>query len=204
MKMLHIAGSPKPHGNSNTLANHLGLKAEKLGVEVASYPLNDLQYQGCQACYGCKTTSDHCVLSDDLTAVFEKMYTMDILLLSTPVYFADVTGQMKCFIDRLFSFAKPDYQTNPEPSRLPAGKTLIFIQTQGAEEGEHKDIYDKYARYFTTSGFEQVHLIRACGALTPKDILADQRLINRIDEVIAQAIKKKPNSQTDLKRYSAA
>ena len=126
-----LLGSPRPHSNSAALAARFLETAAKLGAETLNYTLSRLTYRGCQACYTCKTKLDRCVLKDDLTEVLESVQRADTLVIATPVYYADVTGQLKCFIDRTYSFLKPDYITNPSPSRLAPGKKLVFITTQG-------------------------------------------------------------------------
>lgn len=118
---------------------------EKLGGEVAIFSLNKLIYRGCQACMTCKTKLDRCVLKDDLTEVLDAIREADILVLATPTYFADVSSQLKSFIDRTYSYLVPDYLTNPNPSRLSPGKKLIFIQTQAQpDENQFDDIFSRY------------------------------------------------------------
>ncbi len=69
MKIVSIHGSPRPNGNSTSLANRILVAAEQRGAEVQRVELNELDYQGCQACYACKQGSETCVLNDNLAAV---------------------------------------------------------------------------------------------------------------------------------------
>jgi len=87
-------------------------------------------HTGCQACYACKTKLDRCILKDDLTPVLEAVKNSDVLVIATPTYYGDVSGQLKCFMDRTYSYLKPDYITNSQPSRLAPGKKLVFIITR--------------------------------------------------------------------------
>lgn len=176
MKITHIAGSPRKNGNSMRMARRFLTHAEENGAEIKSYILNQMNFKGCQGCYLCKTKFEKCALEDDLSEVLDRLFDTDLLILSTPVYFFDVSGQMKCFIDRCFSLAKPDYQTNPDPVRLPKGKKLVFIQTQGAEEDRHKDVFEKYIDFFKISGFENVTVIRAFDNIDP-EIIEDNPII---------------------------
>jgi multimeric flavodoxin WrbA len=103
------------------------------------------------------------VLEDDLAGVLAAVQEADVVVLATPVYYGDVTGQMKCFIDRSYSYLVPDYLTNPKPSRL-AQKKLLFILTQGhPDESMFADIFPRYAGFLTWMGFVDCRLIRACG-----------------------------------------
>jgi multimeric flavodoxin WrbA len=132
--------------------------------------LNKLKYRGCQACYACKTSSETCVLKDDLTEVLDVVSASDVVLLASPVYYGDVTGQMKTFIDRTFCFLTPTFRTGRNMSRLAPGKKLVFIQTQGAPESVFGDIFTRYKEIMSYHGFAEAHCIRACGANDPADI----------------------------------
>lgn len=63
MKIVCLLGSPRNDGNSATIAKRFCETAEKLGSQVQTFALNKLTYKGCQACKGCKTKSDRCILS---------------------------------------------------------------------------------------------------------------------------------------------
>jgi multimeric flavodoxin WrbA len=122
MKIVCLLGSPRTNGNSSILASRFLATAAGLGAETRAFELNRLTYRCCQGCYACKTTLDSCIVQDDLTAVLEAVRAADVVVLATPVYYGDISGQLKCFIDRTFSYLVPDYVTNPNPSRLPPGK----------------------------------------------------------------------------------
>jgi multimeric flavodoxin WrbA len=52
----------------------------------------------------------------------------DFLALVTPIYFADITGQLKAFVDRCYSFLKPfDNKTGPDAIRIPTSKKMVLI-----------------------------------------------------------------------------
>ncbi len=109
MKIVAVLGSPRLQGNSSTLAHKFLDTAQELGAEVRVYPLNLLSFQGCQGCGACKTTMETCILEDDLAPVLEAIKGADVLVLASPVYFGDLSGQMKCFFDRTYSFLNPDF-----------------------------------------------------------------------------------------------
>jgi multimeric flavodoxin WrbA len=171
MKIVCLLGSPRPNGNSATIAKHFCETAEKGGASVQVFALNKLKYRGCQACGTCKTKLDKCVLEDDLTEVLDVVREADILVMASPIYYGEVSSQLKGFIDRTFSYLKPDYTTNPSPSRLSPGKKLVFIQTQGQpDENQFADVFPRYEYFFKWYGFEDNHLIRACGVMDQGDV----------------------------------
>ena len=124
-KIVVILGSPRPQGNSAILAQKFLDAARELGAETKVYQLNQLDFQGCQGCGTCKIDTENCVLEDDLAPVLEAIKGADLLVLASPVYFGDISGQLKCFFDRTYSYAKPDFS-----SRVPAGKKAVVVLVQ--------------------------------------------------------------------------
>jgi multimeric flavodoxin WrbA len=165
MKISCLLGSPRQNSNSAAIAGRFAETAESLGASVETVVLNQLNYRGCQGCMSCKTTSDKCVLEDDLAGVLESLKLADIVVMAMPVYCSDVPGQVKCFLDRTFSYMKPDFRSEASPSRVPLGKKLVFIITQGAPTEEmFADIPQKYTAFLKRSmGFGDTFVIRGVG-----------------------------------------
>jgi multimeric flavodoxin WrbA len=163
MKIVTLLGSPRSQKNSATIAGRFTDTAAQLGAETRTFELNRLTYRGCQGCYACKKGHDRCVLQDDLTQVLAAVQEADLVLLASPVYYGEVTAQLKGFIDRTFSYLKPDYLTNPQPSRL-GPKKLVFVLTQGhPDEKMFADIFPRYDGFLKWLGFSESRLLRACG-----------------------------------------
>jgi multimeric flavodoxin WrbA len=186
MKIVTLLGSPRSLGNSTAIASRFQDTAATLGAENCTFELNRLTYRGCQGCYACKKGLDHCILNDDLTEVLTAVTEADVVVLATPVYYGDVTAQLKGFIDRTYSYLKPDYLTNPTPSRLNP-KKLVFVITQGhPDEALFADIFPRYDGFLKWLGFSETHLIRVCGVgpLTV-DAVPEPTLV-RADELARQ------------------
>ena len=188
MKIVCLLGSPREKGNSATIANRFCDTAEKLGAEVQNFTLNKLEYRGCQGCMACKTKLDRCILEDDLTEVLDAVRETDVLVLATPIYYWDVTSQLKAFVDRTFSYLTPDFMTNPNRSRLAPGKKLVFIQVQGnPDESMFTDVFSKFDYFFKSYGFSESHLIRACGVRGKRELEARQDAL-RLAETMAERL----------------
>ena len=167
---LCIAGSPRKDGNSAALLDAFCQGAARTDAQISTYYLDELNYRGCRNLFRCKTDLEHCGQTDDLTPLLEQILHADIVVLASPIYFTDISGQMKLCLDRWFSFFKPDYPTRSDKSRLPAGKQIVLLQTQGEPEANYRDIVDKYYHSFELLGFSKAHLVRVCGVREPTDI----------------------------------
>jgi multimeric flavodoxin WrbA len=105
MKVIAINGSPRKEWNTATLINKALEGAKSQGAETELIHLYDLDYKGCKSCFSCKTKGSksygQCSVDDDLKDVFKKVEEADALILGSPVYLGNVSGEMKSFIERL-------------------------------------------------------------------------------------------------------
>ncbi|OHB25574.1 MAG: hypothetical protein A2X84_13415 [Desulfuromonadaceae bacterium GWC2_58_13] len=171
MNIVGLFGSPRRQGNSATVARHFLRRAEQQGAVIRSYYLNDLTYRGCQACDACKTSHDCCVLRDDLTPVLAAVFEADLVVMASPVYYADVSAQLKGFIDRSYSYLLPGYIAKDHPNRLARRKPLVFILTQGHRDPEmFADILPRYRDIFYWTGFAETHPLRVVDVYKPGDV----------------------------------
>lgn len=193
MKIVTLLGSPRKGGNSTEIANRLTDTAKGLGADTRSFELNSLTYRGCQGCYACKKSLDRCILEDDLTEVLAAVREADIVVLASPVYYGDISGQLKCFMDRTFSYLVPDYVTNKNPSRLAPGKSLVFILTQGNPDPKlFDDIYPRYDKFLKWYGFAESRLIRACGIGPATVDRVPEHILKEAEETIRALLDKAP------------
>lgn len=100
MKILVISSSPRKNGNSDILCDEFVRGAKENNHEVEKIWIGNKKFGFCQACYYCKDTGV-CFQKDEVNAILAKLLSVDILVLSTPIYFYDMAGQLKTFIDRV-------------------------------------------------------------------------------------------------------
>lgn len=100
LKVVGIVGSPRTNGNTEFMVKHTLLKLEEKGIETELIRLNDKNINFCTGCDACKKT-DKCVIDDDMQELTEIVKEADGIIMSSPVYFGDMTGLAKTFIDRL-------------------------------------------------------------------------------------------------------
>lgn len=95
MSTLYVSGSPRKHSNTDYL---LHLLQEQLGGEFTK--LTDYDIKPCSACWACRR-KEGCVIDDDMaTILMPRILAADAIVLGSPVYFNNVTAQLKAFIDR--------------------------------------------------------------------------------------------------------
>ena len=181
-----LLGSPRRGGNSDALAQRFVQQAKAFGATPQTFALSELTYNGCKNLFQCKEGTEKCGQIDDLTKVLDAISTAQVLVLATPVYFTSVSGPLKLAIDRFFSFFVPDYPTAQKKSRLTSAEHLVFLQTQGEAENRYAGLMDSFSASFTALGFDQHHLVRACGVRQPGDIAQDSSVFQDCDALAAQ------------------
>lgn len=109
MKVVAFNGSPRKQGNTNILLETVLNELKQEGIETEIVHIGTRDIHGCIACGQCRKNGNHkCVFNDDMiNECIEKIKEADGVILGSPVYFADVSGQMKSFIDRVGYVARP-------------------------------------------------------------------------------------------------
>ncbi len=118
MSIVAIVASPRKKGNTNKIIEAMAEGAKKNGKDVKIYHLNALtNAKGCQACMACKT-SVGCAVKDDNGEILKAIRDCEGLILSTPNYFGEASGQFRLLQDRFYSFIGADFVPNIEPKKL--------------------------------------------------------------------------------------
>lgn len=101
MKVLTINGSPNPRGCTARALTELEQALAAEGVEYERIEAGNQEIRGCVACGFCRTHG-RCVFNDIVNEVAPKFAQADAIVVGTPVYYASASGQIRCFMDRLF------------------------------------------------------------------------------------------------------
>ncbi len=101
MKVVAFNGSPRRNGNTSILIKEVFNILEKEGIETEMIQLGNKPVHGCTACGKCKEIQNgKChIKNDHLNFCIEKMIEADGIIIGSPVYFADVTPEVKALID---------------------------------------------------------------------------------------------------------
>lgn len=109
-KIVVLVGSMRKGGNTDLLAQAFTEGASKYNdveiVSVANYKVNP-----CIGCNSCFTRKENkCFQNDDMSAIYEKLRTADIVVIASPVYFYGISAELKAIIDRLHTPMRNEFQ----------------------------------------------------------------------------------------------
>ena len=108
-KVLVITTSLRAKSNSDRLAEELIRGAKDAGHEVEQISLKGKEIRFCIGCLSCQKTQK-CVLKDDAVRIAEKVKEAETLVYVTPIYYYEMSGQMKTLLDRMNPLYPSDYK----------------------------------------------------------------------------------------------
>ena len=197
MKVMAVNGSPRKGWNTDMLLEK-GLEgAASVGAETEMVHLADLDFSGCVSCFACRRkNADYCRCyhRDGLTPVLERALDADVLLLGSPIYFGDVTGMMRNFLERLgfVTMTYDDMTRVIHPKRTDAAffftmnlpsdyrgydelyeRTMFPLMKLGGTVEHHQSCdtlqFDDYSKY-RAAGFDAEHKAEVRRTQFPKDL----------------------------------
>ena len=153
LKIVAIVGSPRLKGNTNYLVDRALQEAAGLGVETEKIVLSRYQVNPCLGHDDC-SSYESCLQKDDAAWILETFRQADGVILATPVYYYNVSAQMKAFIDRNYFI----YKHNLEYKTRAVGIIVVGEQI-GIEDTLHtlRQFTDEFGvpddKIFTVSGY---------------------------------------------------
>ncbi len=101
MKIVAFNGSPRRNGNTSILIDEMFKIFHNEGIDTEIIQLGNKTVHGCTACGKCREIQDKkChIKNDHLNLSIEKMIEADGIILGSPVYFSDVTPEIKALMD---------------------------------------------------------------------------------------------------------
>ena len=136
MKVVLVNGSPNEKGCTYTALSEVAAALTADGVEAEILWTGSGPTTGCLGCGGCRKAG-RCVFDDAVNALAGKLAEADGLVFGSPVFYAGISGQLKCFMDRLFY---------SQGARL-AGKPAAAVVS--ARRGGCATTFDDINRFFT-------------------------------------------------------
>ncbi len=113
------------------------------GAQGEIVNLYDLSFKGCIGCHSCKLLDKsrfaRCAVRDDLTPVLEKAIAADVLLIGAPIYFSDITGITRSFLER-YLFPGITYNKD-RTATYPKRPKVGWVFTMNAPGEYYKDFF---------------------------------------------------------------
>ncbi len=100
MKILAINGSHRKGKNTARMLEIALEEAASQGIETELLEITDLDIKSCTSCNKCLFKPECSIKDDDMEQLYEKLKEVDGILLGSPVYWSNVTGKLKDFMDR--------------------------------------------------------------------------------------------------------
>jgi len=165
-------GSPRKDGNTSILIGHILEELEKEGITTELVQVGKKKIRGCTACMKCFEKRDgHCVFDDDIVnTCIDKMVEADGIILGSPVYFLDVTAEMKALIDRA-GFVS---MANGGLYRRRAGMAVAAVRRSGGSRTIDTMLHFLLAGGMVVPGFPVIGVGREIG-----DVSRDEEGIGR-------------------------
>lgn len=105
MNILGIVGSRRKNGNTFNIVSEVLKGGEESGAETNLIYLGDYRIAPCTGCEGC-SDSFSCIIKDDFQTIVSLMREADGIVMGSPTYWYNVSGDMKIFLDRCYSLIK--------------------------------------------------------------------------------------------------
>lgn len=108
-KIVILNGSPRKSGNTSALVKKFTEGAESVGNTVTEFFLDRMDIHGCKGCFGGHSSKEcPCVQKDDMLEVYPAVRACDVIVLASPLYYWNMSGQLRTAVDRLFALEEGD------------------------------------------------------------------------------------------------
>lgn len=107
-KVVIISTSLRAGSNSHALAEQFAEGAKAAGNAVELISLRGKEIKFCIGCLSCHNTGE-CIFKDDVPEIMDKVFNADVVCWATPIYYYEMSGQMKTLIDRMNAMYPKDY-----------------------------------------------------------------------------------------------
>ena len=127
--VLAISSTLRKNGNSEILAREFLRGAQESGHNVEFITLQNKDIKFCKGCMACQKMGS-CVIKDDSNEIVEKMKNADVIVFATPIYYYEMSGQLKTLLDRANCLYDFDYKF----------RDIYFIATAADSDSHSADI----------------------------------------------------------------
>lgn len=158
-----LNGSPRKNGNTSALVNAFTEGAESVGNTVTTFSLGSMNIHGCRGCFGGHSMKDTpCVQQDDMNQIYPAVKNADVVVLASPLYYWNLSGQLRTCVDRLFALEEGD------GNLLRGGRASALLMS--AEGHGFDDVVQYYDHLMKHLRWENLGHVLAGGNMNTGDI----------------------------------
>ena len=176
-RILIVNGSPRKKGVDAAIIEEISKRLVPKGHEIEVMNICDMNIHGCIACMSCKT-SGRCFRDDDMTQIYDRIRSSDMLIITTPIYFGAETGQLKTFIDRLYALTE---QERPLGNVTKASVAVICGDPIG--HMRYTAVLSRLTGIFKYMKVEDFGTGCVICGLKPEDVPGSEKVIEYIDSI---------------------
>ena len=170
MNILILNGSPRATGSTAKMIAAFTEGAEQAGHSVKRVDVCRKKIAGCLACEYCHTKENGvCIQRDDMQEIYALLQEADMLVLASPIYYHNISGQLKCAVDRFYAVGAPGaLRLRKVAMILASGDPDTYVGAQFSYYGDCVDYL----------GLESMGIFTANGEMT-EEKLAELRAFGR-------------------------
>ena len=148
-KILILNGGPRKNNNTAKLLASAREGAASAGASVETIDLYNLNFTDCRSCLACKNKKIavpwKCYWKDGLTETLEKVYEADAIIIGSPIYFGEPTGEVRSFMVRSTfpALSYDDYQST-FTGKIDVGIILTMNADQDYYDEHYKPRMEEY------------------------------------------------------------
>lgn len=126
MNITILNGSPRIGGNTEIMVDTFINGAKESGHKTTKINLAGKKIAGCLGCKYCFSHEGDCVQKDDMEEILKVLDQSDLVVFASPIYWFDITGQLKCVIDRMYARGKVGFNFNKTILLLDSGADKVY------------------------------------------------------------------------------
>ncbi len=170
-KIFIVNGSARKDGNTAQLCKAFeeGVKSQSKEIEVKAINVFDYTFSGCKGCLTCKMPAGKnygkCIISDSIKDLLLEIQEADGIILGSPIYFGDMSAQLKAFSERLlypsFTYKKSFLTIAPKRLKMAIAYTMNATQ-EGLIERKYPELLGTLHNFYKMV-YTEPQIYYSCG-----------------------------------------
>ena len=166
MKATCISGSQRPNGNTASVLNEIFRALQERDIEITYHCLGEKTINYCTGCKSCYT-NEKCVINDDVPGIIDDLLHSGLVIMASPSYWGDVTGQMKVFIDRCAPCCAADLTRQFKNAEI---KGMAVAVRAGQNKKENENLIHTFEHFLGHLNIPLISYLTVEGIDMPDDL----------------------------------